>query len=168
MTCSEAADILRELAVRHGPLIKSLAAGSVVFFILTPVAVPFLIVLMPADALIRQRKSANRKTPLRTVLHLMWHAVKNLIGIALMALGVALLFLPGQGLLTLFAGILLADIPGRRTLLSRLLCTGKIRPAVDRLRARYGKKALLYPAESPGESEEERTNGEQKCPPGDG
>jgi hypothetical protein len=150
MTCSEALEMLRNLAVEYAPLLKGLAIGSAAFFIITPAAAPILVVLMPEDALLRRRASTRKRPLSAKVAIILWHVMKNLLGAALMVLGFVLLFLPGQGLLTLFAGVLLADLPGRRTLLARLLGTGKIRPTVDRLRARYGKKALIYPAGSSG------------------
>lgn len=42
---------------------------------------------------------------------------QNTLGFVLIALGVALLFLPGQGLLTILLGVLLTDLPVRRRLL---------------------------------------------------
>ena len=160
MTLPGTMEILGEFAARHAPVLKGLAMGSAVFFILTPLAVPFLIILMPEDALIRRRTVLNDMTVLRAAAHLLWHAVKNILGITLMALGIVLLFLPGQGLLTLFAGILLADIPGRRTLAARLLGTGKIRPAVDRMRTRHGKRPLRFPTDASGKNEGDKASKE--------
>ena len=147
MTLAGAAETLRELATRHAGLLRGLAVGSAAFFLVTPVAAPLLIVLMPEDALVRGRVRVKNRPPHRKAAFVLWHVIKNLLGALLMALGFVLLFLPGQGLLTLFAGVLLADIPGRTALIARLLGTGGIRPAVDRLRMRYGKKALMYPGE---------------------
>jgi hypothetical protein len=145
MTLSEIAEYLGETAVEYAPLLKGLALASAAFFVVTPLAAPAFVVLMPEDALVRRRIPLRERPPLRRVGFLLWHIAKNLLGVVLMVLGFVLLFVPGQGLLTMFAGVLLADFPGRRRLLARLLVTGRIRPAVDRLRARRGKAALIYP-----------------------
>lgn len=100
---------------------------------------------MPADILLAKRRPLNELTPLRRGAFILWHLVKNLAGVVLMLLGVLLLFLPGQGLLTLFAGTMLADIPGKKALLRRLLGAKGVKPAVDRFRAKYHKEALIYP-----------------------
>ena len=62
-----------------------------------------------------------------------------------MVLGFLLLFMPGQGLLTLFAGTLLADLPFKRRLLSRLLGAGGVRPTVEKIRRRFGRTPLIFP-----------------------
>ena len=136
---------ISRLATVHASLLKGLALGSLCFFILTPILAPAVIVLMPADALVRNRRHFADRPPLRRAGYLVWHILKNLLGITLMLLGVLLLFMPGQGLLTIFAGTLLTDLPGKRRLSGRLLGSGRIRPVVDRLRQKYGKAPLIFP-----------------------
>lgn len=148
MNIPELYNSLIRLATEHASLLKGLAFGSLGFFILTPIAAPAILVLMPADFLVRTRRPLSSRPPLKRAGYVLWHIFKNLIGIALMLLGFLLLFLPGQGLLTLFAGTMLADVPGKRALLRRLLGARGVRPAVERLRMRYRKEPLIYPEES--------------------
>lgn len=136
------------LATEYESLLRGLVLGSLGFFILTPIVAPVAIVRMPPDILIRKRRPLNEMMPLRRAGFLLWHLIKNLAGVALMLLGILLLFLPGQGLLTLFAGTMLADIPGKKTLLSRLLGAKGVRTAIDRMRAKYHREPLIYPEDS--------------------
>jgi hypothetical protein len=73
--------------------------------------------------------------------------LKNLGGLALVVVGVALSIpgVPGQGLLTIFAGLLLLDLPGKRRLELSILRRRPVRAAVDRLRARFGREPLRLP-----------------------
>lgn len=68
--------------------------------------------------------------------------VKNLVGVALVILGLvmALPGIPGQGLLTMFIGVVLLDFPGKRALERRIISRPSILHMCNRLRARFGKK----------------------------
>jgi hypothetical protein len=68
----------------------------------------------------------------------------NLLGGALVILGIAL-SVPGQGVLTILAGLILMDFPGKRRLLLAVLRRGTVRAVVDRLRARSGRPPLEIP-----------------------
>lgn len=100
---------------------------------------------MPSDILVKKRQPLKELTPLSRGTFILWHLVKNLSGAALMLLGLLLLFLPGQGLLTLFAGTMLADLPGKKALMRRLLGAKGVKAAVEHLRVKYGRESLIYP-----------------------
>jgi UPF0716 family protein affecting phage T7 exclusion len=63
--------------------------------------------------------------------------LRNLLGVVLVILGIAMLLLPGQGLLTLLVGLLLVDFPGKQQLIRRVLGRPKILSLVNKLRARH-------------------------------
>ena len=74
--------------------------------------------------------------------------LKNLLGAVLVVIGVALSLpgVPGQGLLTAFAGLLLLDIPGKRRLELSLLRRPFVQRVIARLRKRFKKEPLEIPA----------------------
>ncbi len=74
-----------------------------------------------------------------------WGAViaKNLMGLALVLLGIVMLIGPGQGILTILIGLILMDIPGKRPLEARIIKRPIILAAANDLRARYNKAPLL-------------------------
>jgi hypothetical protein len=69
-------------------------------------------------------------------------AGKNLLGLALVALGIVLSLpgVPGQGLLTILVGIMLLDVPGKRRLERRLVRKPAIFKGLNRLRERFHKE----------------------------
>ncbi len=71
--------------------------------------------------------------------------VKNLLGILLVVLGILMSVpgVPGQGVLTILLGIMLLDFPGRRQLELRLVSRPRVLSAINRLRHRFGKPALV-------------------------
>lgn len=74
---------------------------------------------------------------------------KNILGAGLVILGLvmALPGVPGQGLLTMFIGIVLLDVPGKRALERRVIARPAILRACNRLRARFGKKPFALERE---------------------
>ena len=75
--------------------------------------------------------------------HFLWRIVRNLLGAALALLGVLLLVLPGQGLLTLLAGLVLLDFPGKQRIIRGVLGRPKVLVVVNKLRSRRGSPPLL-------------------------
>jgi len=69
---------------------------------------------------------------------------KNIVGVGLVVLGLFLSLpgVPGQGLLTMFIGIVLLDFPGKRGIERRIIATPAILSACNRLRVRFGKPPL--------------------------
>jgi hypothetical protein len=71
--------------------------------------------------------------------------LKNILGLLLVALGLVLSLpgVPGQGLLTALIGLMLLDFPGKRRLERRLVSRPGLLAAINALRARFGKPALV-------------------------
>jgi hypothetical protein len=67
---------------------------------------------------------------------------KNAAGLTLFLAGVAMLVLPGQGVLTIIAGILLIDFPRKLALERWLVARPGVRMGVEWLRRRYGREPL--------------------------
>jgi hypothetical protein len=59
---------------------------------------------------------------------------------------------PGQGILTILIGVMLLDFPGRRWLELKLLARPSVINAINRIRARFKRPALLLPkqVQAPG------------------
>ncbi len=111
---------------------------SVAMFIGTIVAVPVFFARIPSDYFLRQ--DAHR-------LHV--RLARNAIGAVLVALGVAMLVLPGQGVLTILVGLALLDVPLKDRVLRWLLCHPRVKHAVDSLRAKAGNGPLIPPPPKP-------------------
>jgi hypothetical protein len=71
--------------------------------------------------------------------------LKNLLGVVLILLGVILSVpgLPGQGLLTVLAGVILLDFPGKRRLLYKILRRPLLLQSINRLRTKFSRPPLV-------------------------
>ncbi len=68
--------------------------------------------------------------------------VKNLVGGLFVAAGIVMLFMPGQGILTILIGLSLLDLPGKRDLERRLVGSPAVFEAINVIRARAGRPPL--------------------------
>jgi hypothetical protein len=131
----------------HESLVWSLTAVSAFTFIATLVAIPILIARLPADYFISR---PVRDWPTRhPAVHIFLVVAKNVLGLVLLLAGVAMLVLPGQGMLTMLVGIMLLDFPGKRRLERWFIRRRPIRAAANWIRARRHRPPLQLPPPEP-------------------
>jgi hypothetical protein len=108
---------------------------SLALFALGAIAVPFAIARLPADYFVRRSRPASGHPGARTVLRV----IKNVAGVLLVVAGVAMLVLPGQGLLSILVGLSLIDFPGKRGFERRLVRLPGVLQVVTAIRRRAGQ-----------------------------
>jgi hypothetical protein len=74
--------------------------------------------------------------------------LKNLIGFVLLAAGIAMLVLPGQGILTMLIGISLVDFPGKRQLERKLIGQPAVLNTINKVREKFGQPPLTVAHDS--------------------
>jgi hypothetical protein len=117
---------------------------SLAMFLASVVLVPVFIQILPADYF-RKEKMRTKPQWVPMPLHVLYLAAKNVVGIVLIVLGLAMLVLPGQGLLTLFVGIILTDIPGEREAFIFICRRTPVLKAMNWLRTRKGREPFTLP-----------------------
>ncbi len=118
-------------------------ALSLFILVGTVVLVPLVVARMPSDHFVRpETERWSRRHPL--LRGALWVG-RNLLGAVLVVAGVAMLVLPGQGILTILIGLIVLEFPGKRALELRLVRRPRVRRAVDWIRARAGRPPLLLP-----------------------
>jgi hypothetical protein len=113
--------------------------------LLTPIAVAWAVIRLPADYFTGKRRRPLGSWDEKPVLRAILLVAKNLLGVLLLVAGVVMLLVPGQGLLSIAVALVLLDFPGKYRF-ERWLAT---RPAVWRslnwLRKRAGHESLQKP-----------------------
>jgi hypothetical protein len=76
--------------------------------------------------------------------HWTFRVVRSIAGVVLVVVGVLLSLpgIPGQGLLTVLAGLILIEFPGRHRIVRAIIGRPAVLTAVNRLRARFGRRSL--------------------------
>jgi hypothetical protein len=128
--------------VRSNELLLSwLGAASVLMFVGSLIAVPWVIVRLPSDYLANHRLP-DRRRPANRLLGAVYFAVKNVLGIVLILAGIAMLVLPGQGILTIWVGLLLMDLPGKRAAERWLVGRRPVLASINWIRLKAGRPAM--------------------------
>jgi putative transmembrane protein PGPGW len=115
---------------------------SMVFFVGTLIAIPFILVRLPADYFDVRVPRPWMKDH-HPVLRLVGHIVKNAVGGIFLFAGFLMLFLPGQGVLTMLIGISMLDFPGKRKVEAKLIGQPTVLSMVNSMRQKFNKPPLL-------------------------
>lgn len=101
--------------------LQYLAGLSVITFVLSLVCIPLLVSRLPCDFFLRY--SPGRKAIPREISagYLVVLLLKNFLGLALLFAGIAMLFLPGQGLITIILSFSLMNFPYKNRLIYALI-----------------------------------------------
>jgi len=121
-----------------------ISIGSGIALLLTAIAIPIVIVKLPADYLVNdQKKSWLDAQP--AVVRAVFRVGKNLFGVVLVLLGIIMLVLPGQGVLSIILGLSLVDFPGRRALQCKLIRQPKVIDSINWIRKKFHRPPLKMP-----------------------
>ncbi len=110
--------------------------GTLVLAAATVIGLPIVLTKLPADYF-----EAPRRPP-QGAAGWVAGAAKNLLGFCLLIAGIAMLVLPGQGILTIVVALLLLNFPGKHRLERRIVSTPAVLGAINRFRERAGKPPL--------------------------
>lgn len=106
------------------------------------VAVPWVIVRLPADYFRRDRAPSPPFAGLPPAARLPLIVAKNVLGIVVAGIGVIFLFMPGQGLLVILIGVLLLDFPRKKALERWLISRPPMLKLANWLRAKWHREPL--------------------------
>jgi hypothetical protein len=115
-----------------------LTAASVIGFIGSLVAIPWILIRLPSDYFDTRVPRYWMKDQ-HPVLRIICLIIKNMIGIVFLLTGFLMLFLPGQGLLTMLIGISFIDFPNKRRLEAKIIGQHTIFNAVNKIRHKFNK-----------------------------
>jgi len=146
MTAREAVMLVFNFVEKHPSLPASVAIVSIMFFVASIIFLPALAAGIPEDYFLpkhlrRQRQVRRFYGPMRILVLVL----KNLCGLFLLGAGLVMLFIPGQGLLTVLVSLFFLNFPGKRRLELYLIRRPALFRAVNALRRMRGKPSLLLP-----------------------
>ena len=127
----------------HETVLWWLAATSALLFIATAIVVPLFLVRIPADYYARNTHARKFLADAHPVTRALLLAGKNAVGLILVVTGIFMLVLPGQGVLTIIAGIMLVDFPGKQRLERWLVRRPVVLRSINWLRKRKKRPPLV-------------------------
>lgn len=124
-------------------IVVGITSFSVVSFIGSLILIPYIIINMPSDYFVISRKEFINNRIKHPVLRLIVHFLKNFLGGIFLLVGIIMIFIPGQGLLTMLIGISLIDFPFKKELELKIISRKSIFKFVNKLRHKAGKASLV-------------------------
>jgi hypothetical protein len=122
-------------------LLIGLTVASAIGFVGSLIAIPMIMVRLPADYF-DTRTPRHWMKDHHPVLRLLGLVAKNIVGVVFLLAGFAMLFLPGQGVLTMLIGISLMDFPGKRALEAKMIGQPTLLGVINSMRQKFGKPPL--------------------------
>jgi hypothetical protein len=122
-----------------------LFAASLLLLVTSPVVVAWLVVRLPVNYFASERRYPLESLTQHRFLRPMLVVAKNVVGVLLVAAGIVMLVVPGQGLLTMVMGVLLVDFPGKYRLERWLVTRAKVWRSINWLRRRFGRAEFERP-----------------------
>ena len=133
----------------HDAAMWWLALGSVIMFVGTLVVVPVLVTRIPDDYFLAKRRRVSRWRTMHPVPGITLLVAKNVCGVIFVVAGIAMLVLPGQGILTILLGIMLLNFPGKYRLERRFARTRPVARSINWMRSKAGRPPLRIPRLTP-------------------
>ncbi|AEJ01414.1 hypothetical protein Nit79A3_1596 [Nitrosomonas sp. Is79A3] len=122
-------------------ILVGLTAASVIGFIGSLVAIPWILIRLPSDYF-DLRVPRHWMKDHHPVLRIIGLVIKNILGIVFLIAGFLMLFLPGQGVLTMLIGISFMDFPNKRKLEARIVGQPALLKVINAMRQKFNRLPL--------------------------
>ena len=115
---------------------------AVIAYALSIILIPWIIIIIPSDYFThpKRQKCLWQKCP--PVIQWTVLIIKNLLGVILIVTGIAMLFLPGQGILTIIAGLLFVNFPCKYKVEKWIIKQPVVLKAINTIRQKAGRVPL--------------------------
>ena len=135
--------MLPELLINYKSEFILLAWLSFALFVVSVAIIPWLIIKIPEDYFHQRHRSKVSKNIGNPFIAQMLAGFKNLIGLLLIILGILMLILPGQGILTILMGLFLMNFPGKYRLERKIASHPKVLKSLNWVRSKANKAPLV-------------------------
>ncbi len=136
---------LFDWAAGHPFLVAQVVLVSLALSVVYAISVFFAVIHMSPDYFAHKAPAEATWRRRHPFLRLLFRGLKNVAGGGLILLGLVMLVLPGQGILTVLIGLTFLDFPGKRRLEIWIVQRPSIRQMIDRVRKKAGRSRLILP-----------------------
>lgn len=129
-------------------LLKWLGIISIITFTVSILLIPWLIGRLPEDYFIRQHYPSSKRLLFQSLFLFVLAVLRNIFGAVLLLAGIAMLFLPGQGILTIILGLSMLNFPGKHKLLLKLIQRSSIQKGLNWIRSKTNRPPFIWKSSS--------------------
>ncbi|MDA0322493.1 MAG: hypothetical protein O2923_07235 [Verrucomicrobia bacterium] len=126
----------------HPGLMWGLGVSSVIMFFASLIAIPVLVVRIPEDYFDGKHRELWSWGGGHRLMRSGLRFLKSTLGVVFILAGLAMLILPGQGILTILVGMMLINFPGKYQFERWLVTRRPVARSIDWLRRRADKGPL--------------------------
>ena len=130
-----------DLVDEYKSVIFWLSLLSFLIFIFSLVSIKWLVSLIPIDYFVYKKNSKFKtKYPFIWLISMI---IKNIVGYLLIIGGILMLVLPGQGLFTIFIGLMMSNYPGKYYVEKKIIAIPSILKTINWLRKQSNKEPII-------------------------
>ncbi len=120
-----------------------LAWISVSLLIISIAVIPWIVIKIPEDYFHERYRVRISKQSGHPLIAQLLTGIKNLIGFIFVILGIMMLVLPGQGILTILMGLFFMNFPGKYRLEKKIVSTPNVLKSLNWIRSKANKPQLV-------------------------
>ncbi|MEW6445300.1 MAG: PGPGW domain-containing protein [Pseudomonadota bacterium] len=128
----------------HPRIVIGVGVFSVLSFFATLAALPWLVTRIPSDYFLPPKRRKSHFALEHPMLRWDILILRNLVGFVIFLLGLVMIATPGPGLITILAGLILMNYPGKYRLERWIIQRPPLLRTVNRLRAKHGAQPLEF------------------------
>lgn len=127
----------------HEKLLLWLSIISVISFIASILLIPWIVTRIPSDYFTHPKRQKYLWCHQPKIIRFVLIFLKNVLGVILVLGGIALLLLPGQGILTILIGLLIMDFPYKYKIEIWMIKHPFVLRSINKLRAKVKQRPLV-------------------------
>ena len=121
----------------------TLAWVSFVLVIVSIAIIPLIVIKIPEDYFHERYRIKISKESSHPIIAQFLTGLKNIVGFIFIVLGILMLILPGQGILTILIGLFLMNFPGKYRIERKIVSTPKVLKSLNWIRIKAKKPPLV-------------------------
>ncbi len=129
----------------YGHIVTWVAVISSFCFFASLLIIPLIICRLPDNYFLHLHEQ-NEMEDKHPLVYISLRLIRYFLGALLLTAGLLMLFLPGQGLLTMILGLSLLDFPGKQKAIDALLQIQSIQNGLNWIRTKGNINTLHFPA----------------------
>jgi len=127
----------------HESLLLWLATGSVIVFIASILLIPWIVTKIPSDYFTHPKRQKYLWCNQPKIVRFVFILLKNILGVTLVLGGIAMLLLPGQGILTILIGFIIMDFPYKYKVETWIIKHPFVLRVINKLRSKVKQQPLV-------------------------
>lgn len=133
---------MTNLIENHETLLFWLTIAAIIAFIVSIILIPQIVAKIPSDYFSHPQRQKYLWGDQPKIIRLIFIFVKNILGGIFIIGGIAMLFLPGQGIITIIIGLFMMDFPFKYKVELWIIKQPSVLRSINKLRAKAKQPPL--------------------------